>query len=1532
MTDSNLTLEKDSSQEEELYSFEGLYKNMPADIYANTSSSLDWNQLVNKEDSINRFYLNDNDEAYVDENNNNALRQVAGISTEIGTGIATDYATAPLLLGGPLGWGAYGVINFGSGYSSNVAAQKIRGEKDFSYGEAIAAGFFQMIPYGSTGKGVKGLVGAGLQGATTATGELTVRTAIDEKRLPTKEEYAVSGTIGTVFGTGFKGTLDGLSSIYKKYNGKSAAEIDKVITKKEKNLIDKLLTDTADIVHAADDKLDDLGDEIIPNVPLTQRQIRDRLADFDIEQAKIAKKLSQIGPSIEDARKLGKQEEFRELAQRNFDIGNERTLLKKQQATAPTGKIAERLRQNLKNVAASDAKALRETDQVLKDATKTTGRQKILPGTPHPTDAKKVRGYDGRWVTKKHFKQVTESRKGANEIRAQFDQPVKEVAELSQDKAIDLRLFKEGKYDVYRDGPVVVERIPEDPSLMPSINVKAIEDLGDIELKEFGLTKKEFSNLSTQKKVSLLKNSFERTREVLPPGKYELFGSTEKKRSIYARWFKNDPDIEWLDIETNKPAKPSKDSYAVLIVKDQKPPISQGDGPLEGTSITPHQVNPEQVSNTSEQFNFIVNRIKQLKEEGAFSSVKTTEDTIDGGIRMLANTNKLKSHAQMYAKIYGLVPTDELNYALAEAVTLSTQKTADINQKLIDAINVSKDPVLIEQNINEIIESIGEIDEWLRLGIPLRTEQGRGLRSMQIPTQGVSPEEFAKMTPAEKYKLNRTGQTNISIKESEQSLKLEELKTNLLDAFEVAKQTGDYTALNKLTNTIKRPDGNVEKISALYETTLLHKTLSSFNKANRIFNEIGINALLSAPTTNEINFLSGVLETYMSSYELIRGAGSRVELDAAIRHLIALKSNTSFARKAFTQSFKTSDNWINRGALKADYQEKFVISSEGKDILSRVYDGSGKVIRFPSQLMTSVDALVQAPNLIASIHYQGHIEGVKLGYKGKDLDNYIKGHLDAILEYYASNSGKGIKDKVTARILKRSQEFAKRSTFTEDIRADGYWDFGHAAKFINSAANQIPMVRTLLSFIRAPTNIIKRQLRRTPVLNKALKELAVDLESTDPIVRNQARGQMKVAKDLGLTVAALTGAGILMQQDPNFVPPVILTGGGPNWKTKEGRAVWKSMLKNGWLPYSVGHLQKNEVGQPLIGDDGKPVYKYYSYERLDPLSTWIGLMVDFSVSNGYLTDDEYDDFTVGWMGAFTRNLFDRSYLQQVDDAMKAFSDERGGTEREKFWSQQLASRFFLGNFTRYAKQLPGDLLDMVGVSKEDSARFHQKRDTRLRAGDKLFGRFDVSGKDEVEGASELRSLLNRYSETVPGMGGNLPFLHEHITNEPILYPQRPGPDLFSWIKTSTSKNHPLWTALGTIGKELREPSDVITGSASSKRVEPFRLTTTEYAELKEIVNTIESRDGKNIDQTIREYLKSDHYKKNIALVKKNGALNEVIGVNEIYSKLQEINNAYISAGEEEWIKKQGGERQQEQINKKKGIIDKYIEEIKALPN
>jgi len=49
------------------------------------------------------------------------------------------------------------------------------------------------------------------------------------------------------------------------------------------------------------------------------------------------------------------------------------------------------------------------------------GRKKIEPGTPHPDDPRKIRGYDGRWVTKQHFNQVTKAREAANKIRKEYD-------------------------------------------------------------------------------------------------------------------------------------------------------------------------------------------------------------------------------------------------------------------------------------------------------------------------------------------------------------------------------------------------------------------------------------------------------------------------------------------------------------------------------------------------------------------------------------------------------------------------------------------------------------------------------------------------------------------------------------------------------------------------------------------------------------------------------------------------------------------------------------------------------------------------------------------------------------------------------------------------------------------------------------------------------------------------------------------------------------------------------------------------------
>ena len=107
-------------------------------------------------------------------------KQLLGVTTEIGGGIATDVATTPLLAGGPLGWIGYGLINFGQGAYTNYLVQKhLYGNENINWGEVIASGGMGAIPFMNIGasKGVskvvgqagsikRGLVGGGLMGVT----------------------------------------------------------------------------------------------------------------------------------------------------------------------------------------------------------------------------------------------------------------------------------------------------------------------------------------------------------------------------------------------------------------------------------------------------------------------------------------------------------------------------------------------------------------------------------------------------------------------------------------------------------------------------------------------------------------------------------------------------------------------------------------------------------------------------------------------------------------------------------------------------------------------------------------------------------------------------------------------------------------------------------------------------------------------------------------------------------------------------------------------------------------------------------------------------------------------------------------------------------------------------------------------------------------------------------------------------------------------------------------------------------------------
>ena len=125
-------------------------------------------------------------------------------------------------------------------------AQDIEGQEDKSMGRALAAGTVSAIPFG--GAGAKSITGAtkitgkmiasaagreaakgGVLGAT----EATIAKAIDEDRLPTKEEYAAYIGGGTLFGGALGAASPKIGKSMDKLFGKTPEEIDAAIGRGE---------------------------------------------------------------------------------------------------------------------------------------------------------------------------------------------------------------------------------------------------------------------------------------------------------------------------------------------------------------------------------------------------------------------------------------------------------------------------------------------------------------------------------------------------------------------------------------------------------------------------------------------------------------------------------------------------------------------------------------------------------------------------------------------------------------------------------------------------------------------------------------------------------------------------------------------------------------------------------------------------------------------------------------------------------------------------------------------------------------------------------------------------------------------------------------------------------------------------------------------------------------------------------------------------------------------------------------------------
>ena len=760
------------------------------------------------------------------------------------------------------------------------------------------------------------------------------------------------------------------------------------------------------------------------------------------------------------------------------------------------------------------------------------------------------------------------------------------------------------------------------------------------------------------------------------------------------------------------------------------------------------QLNPQKMQKikdmSSDKQDLITGKVRKKKEEGGFkgSERKSQIETQEGALNKMTskdgkisidkkNMKFFREYTQRKAALEDKLPTDEEVFINSQSLQIAVDRVAKANNDFLAIIKKTKlkrTKTAIKQRqaaLQKLLRANYDVDEWLSMGIVKATQIGRWFKTLGMKPiegiEGMTPAEVMGLSPAQKKKLSGVNEISPNLNKLLQNSK--ELQENLQAALQRGEQTGDFSDLIHYSMVMEESSKNIEAFTTLQSSGAFLKIFSLRNagQLSRIINEVGINGVLSGLTSQKVNLYSGIAQTMIKTMgnfvgsmdmnggkPLIRKEG----IEAATKHFFALMYNLDFSVNVWKRSWDMEDNFINVGNSKIETGQRFVISSNHTFFpLRTAINNTGKFIRLPSRLMTANDALIQTPNIIASTAYHATQEALRKGLKNQDLNDYVKGSIDGVIQYILKGQEgdlgrlkpleknlfdktqigprEFIADPLLAKIFQRAKNFGKEITYTQDIRggrSDSVTDLiGLGAEELNNLAIRYPPIRTLFKFTRTPTNMIKDGLRYVPIINTPLRfggrtnynplnkvilpELAADLRSPDPQVRTNTRGQIYMGNAFGVVIATLAYNKILQPahefmaaseySNEDEIPRTFLTDGGPNWRTKEGAARYIALLKSGWLPYSRAYLMYNEDGGIMYGDDGQPVYKYVTYEHLpEPILSFVKLMVDFQVMSPFLTKEQdrlYDEFTIGWGAWIGRHLFERSYVKQISETLNLFT-------------------------------------------------------------------------------------------------------------------------------------------------------------------------------------------------------------------------------------------------------------------------------------
>ena len=531
--------------------------------------------------------------------------------------------------------------------------------------------------------------------------------------------------------------------------------------------------------------------------------------------------------------------------------------------------------------------------------------------------------------------------------------------------------------------------------------------------------------------------------------------------------------------------------------------------------------------------------------------------------------------------------------------------------------------------------------------------------------------------------------------------------------------------------------------------------------------EVWINALLSSPVTHVVNFTGnlffGAAQVPTRTIAGLMGHMRRARTGATDG--VRLGDDVALAMGAFYSSWdavklagRAFMDPAGEAVTKMEPGKKFRVNAFsaatfGKSgILGKAIDLAGSMLtlgRFSTRSLAAGDVLFKARAQQAAIYADAFNRASREGITDPKL------FAEAVADNIANP---------TVKTQQAAQEFGRMITFQNKLGETGTNLQGIAAH---------PLIRWFIPFLRTPANIVGRAWDHTPFAMASgdyRKAIAQGGEAAD-----LARARVALGTTTMVAVGLAAKAGYI-------------TGGGPsNYKLRA------NLTRQGWKPYSI-----------KIGDT------YYSFKRIEPFATVIGLAADL-VEIGYNETNHQDVQTAAAaLGmAFSKNITSKTWMTGMANLLEAIE-----------------------NPDRYGpKVIEGFIRSMVprGIAQIEKVTDPEKK--------------------------YVRTLLDAIQQDVPGWSDILP-ADLNIWGEPIVY-QVGGvlSGMINPVYSSEWKPNDLDSELDRLKIGFDKPPETIPNTGGKYLFSPWEYH--DYAE----------RAGQLAKANIKKVMKTDKYKKSNDLMK-----------------------------------------------------------------